>query len=265
MKTRNLTECLCDGPLDPMELSPIPTEKRMRTPQAVRKAQQVLARLEANPQVKIPEAELFSALQTCAYRASREPRGRAVPQQERCLWAKNWKRLRDAIVDRNLGLVYTMMTRFGANELDWDEQRSEALYALLRAVDGFNPWSGFRFSTYACNAITRGLIQLSKRMLRYRTRNPLEHETCRERPIRTDAWEELYADRLHRALDKNLGDLTPREAAVLGWRFPMKGGRSLTLGEVGEAIGLSKERARQIQEEALSKLRAVLATDAALQ
>lgn len=265
MKNNNITQSLCDGALDPMELTPLAEERRMKTPQALRNAQRILALLETDPDAKIPEADLFAALQTCAYRASRQPRGRAVAPQERCDWARNWKRLRDAIVDRNLGLVYTMMTRFGANELDWDEQRSEALYALLRAVDGFNPWSGFRFSTYACNAITRALIQLSKRTLRYRTRNPLEHETWRERPVRTDAWEELYADRLHRALDKNLGDLTPREAAVLGWRFPMKGGRSLTLGEVGEAIGLSKERARQIQEEALSKLRAVLTTDAALQ
>ena len=265
MRSKDITQSFSDGPLDPMEISPILSERRMKTPQALKNARNVLGILDRDPDAKIPEAELFAALQTCAYRASRQPRGRAVSQKERWQWATNWKRLRDAIVDRNLGLVYTMMTRFGANELDWDEQRSEALYALLRAVDGFNPWSGFRFSTYACNAITRALIQLSKRTLRYRTRNPLEHETWRERPVRTDAGEELYADRLHRALDKNLGDLTPREAAVLGWRFPMKGGRSLTLGEVGEAIGLSKERARQIQEEALSKLRAVLATDAALQ
>jgi DNA-directed RNA polymerase sigma subunit (sigma70/sigma32) len=39
----------------------------------------------------------------------------------------------------------------------------------------------------------------------------------------------------------------------------------LTLGEIGAAIGLSKERARQIQEQALSKLREVLEADPALQ
>jgi RNA polymerase primary sigma factor len=262
--TLDNTRTQCNDGVDPMDLSPI-NERRMRTPQALRNAEKTLALLRRDPDAKIGEFDLFAALQTCAYRASREARGRKITPRERCRWAEHWKTLRDAIVDRNLGLVYTMMTRFGANELDWDEQRSEALYALLRAVDGFNPWSGFRFSTYACNAITRALIQLSKRTMRYRARNPLDHESWRERPVRTDAWEELYADRLHRALDRNLCDLTPREAAVLGWRFPMKGGRSLTLGEVGEAIGLSKERARQIQETALSKLRAVLDVDPALQ
>jgi len=261
-KTRPDTGCDCG--LDPMALSPI-AGRRMRTPHAARKALQVVSQLRQDPSAKMSEFDLFAALQTCAYRASHQPRGRRLTQRERCRWAEHWKTLRDAIVDRNLGLVYTMMTRFGATELDWDEQRSEALYALLRAVDGFNPWSGFRFSTYACNAITRALIQLSKRTMRYRARNPMEHESWHERPGRSDPWEELYADRLHRALDQNLGELTPREAAVLGWRFPMKGGRSLTLGEVGEAIGLSKERARQIQEEALSKLRAVLDVDPALQ
>jgi len=264
MNTDNAARKGCDDGVNPLALSPV-NERRMRSASAARNAEQVIALLDKDPNAEIPEFDLFAAMQTCAYRASRMPKSRKITPRERCRWARRWKRLRDEVIDRNLGLVYTMMTRFGATELDWDEQRSEALYALLRAVDGFDPWTGFRFSTYACNAITRALIQLSKRTIRYRARNPMEHESWHERPLRSDPWAELYADRLHRALDQNLGDLTPREAAVLGWRFPMKGGRSLTLGEVGEAIGLSKERARQIQEEALSKLRAVLDVDPALQ
>jgi len=260
---RDMNARCCDE-LDPFAIRPL-RERRATTAKALREARAVLRALDEGRGEKLTETDLFSAFQTCAYRSSRQPRGQSVKMNERCCWAKHWKRLRDEIVDRNLGLVYTMITRFSARDLDWDEQRSEALYALLRAVDGFNPWSGYRFSTYACNAITRSLIQLSKRTIRHRTRFPLEHESWRERPIKTDTWNELFADRLHRALDHNLGDLTDREAAVLGWRFPMKGGRSLTLGEVGEAIGLSKERARQIQEEALSKLRDVLTEDKALQ
>ncbi|MCB9851054.1 MAG: sigma-70 family RNA polymerase sigma factor [Phycisphaerales bacterium] len=254
----------CDGNLDPLNLRPI-SDRRARTVQAARKAIAVVKQLESGNTDGLDEMDLFAAFQVSAFRASRQPRGTRVPVQTRCCWARRWKVLRDELVDRNLGLVYTMITRFNARELDWEDQRSEALYALLRAVDGYNPWSGFRFSTYACNAITRALIQLSKRTLRYRSRYPLEHESWRERPPRVDVWAELFADRLHRALDHNLGDLTDREAAVLGWRFPMKGGRSLTLGEVGAAIGLSKERARQIQEEALGKLRDVLVADPALE
>jgi DNA-directed RNA polymerase sigma subunit (sigma70/sigma32) len=45
----------------------------------------------------------------------------------------------------------------------------------------------------------------------------------------------------------------------------MDGRLGMTLGEVGDAMGLSKERVRQIQKSALGKLREVLAADPSLQ
>jgi RNA polymerase sigma factor (sigma-70 family) len=240
-------------------------DHRVKTKAAATHAAGVAERIRNGEAGELDEMTLFTALQTCAYRAARQPRGKRVAASERMEWAGRWKMIRDFIVEQNLGLVYAMITRFGAKDLDWDEQRSEALFALVRAVDGFNPWTGFRLSTYACNAITRSLIHLSKRTTSQRLRFPIEHEAWLERPTREDGWSELFADRLRHALSENLGDLTDREAAVLGWRFPLNGGRSLTLGEIGEAIGLSKERARQIQEIALDKLRVVLTSDPALQ
>lgn len=240
-------------------------DRRVRSQKAAADAIRVSERLEAGQTEELSETELFAAYQACAYRASGKHRGKKIPPAESAQWLDRWKRLRDYIVEQNLGLVYTMILRFKAKHLDWDEQRSEAYLAMVRAVDGFNPWSGFRFSTYACNAITRSLIHLSKRTNKYRARFPLEHEAWLERPTRSDGWAELFADRLRRALENNLGELTEREAVVLGWRFPLRGGRSLTLGEIGDAIGLSKERARQIQDQALNKLREVLEADPALQ
>jgi len=250
--------------VDPLALRFLPG-RQMRTKKSAKDALAVVEWLAVRQGEKPGETQLFAALQVCAYRAAHKSRGKLVPHGVRVEWAKRWKMVRDYIVEQNLGLVYTMITRFGRRGLDWDEQRSDALYALMRAIDGFNPWRGTRFSTYACNAISRSLIHLSKRATRHRSRFPREHETWLERPTPTDGWSELFADRLHLALDENLGELTDREAAVLGWRFPLSGARGLTLGEIGDAIGLSKERARQIQEIALAKLRGVLEADAALQ
>jgi RNA polymerase sigma factor (sigma-70 family) len=214
---------------------------------------------------ELDETTLFAALQTCAFHATQPRVSKRTRTGTPATWASRWKRLRDHIVQENLGLAYAMTKRFRCREVEWDDMRGEALLALVRAVEGFNPWWGYRFSTYACNVVARALIQLARKAVKYRTRFPVERESWLEEIDEGDAGVELYVDRLNQALDQNLAELSERETLVLGWRFPKDGRSGLTLGQVGEAIGLSKERVRQIQDRALSKLRAVLDADPSLQ
>ncbi|GAG15228.1 unnamed protein product, partial [marine sediment metagenome] len=60
---------------------------------------------------------------------------------------------------------------------------------------------------------------------------------------------------LREQLSTALESLSPRERRVIEMRFGLDNGSSRTLGEVGTALGLTKERIRQIQGEALRKLR----------
>ncbi|MBT5535938.1 sigma-70 family RNA polymerase sigma factor [Candidatus Poribacteria bacterium] len=57
-------------------------------------------------------------------------------------------------------------------------------------------------------------------------------------------------------LENVLGALTEREARVLRLRFGLEDGHERTLKEVGEELSLTRERIRQIEAEALNKLRA---------
>ncbi len=59
-----------------------------------------------------------------------------------------------------------------------------------------------------------------------------------------------------------LRDLDERERMILKMRFGLDGARSRTLEEVSQEIGRTRERVRQIQNQALSKLRAMLADEA---
>ena len=67
-----------------------------------------------------------------------------------------------------------------------------------------------------------------------------------------EAEEQVLASSLEEALHRHL---TEREADVVKLRFGLGDGRERTLSEVGQALGMSRERARQIEVEAMRKLR----------
>ena len=56
-----------------------------------------------------------------------------------------------------------------------------------------------------------------------------------------------------------LATLTPRENSILAMRFGLDDGRPKTLEEIGSRMGVTRERIRQIQEEALQKMRVKIA------
>ncbi len=60
---------------------------------------------------------------------------------------------------------------------------------------------------------------------------------------------------LRRNVESAFEELTEREQIVLKMRFGLHDGRDRTLGEIGEELGVSRERVRQIEAEALAKLR----------
>ena len=60
---------------------------------------------------------------------------------------------------------------------------------------------------------------------------------------------------LREALDELMTALSPREARILGMRFGLRDGKAHTLEEVGVKFGLTRERIRQIEHQALDRLR----------
>jgi len=60
---------------------------------------------------------------------------------------------------------------------------------------------------------------------------------------------------LARQMDDILRTLSDRERSVLRYRFGLADGRAYTLEEIGDTLGVSRERVRQIEGEALRKLR----------
>jgi RNA polymerase primary sigma factor len=76
-----------------------------------------------------------------------------------------------------------------------------------------------------------------------------------EDPESPDPLEEAAAELLQQDVDVLLECLTAREARILRLRYGLGGGRPHTLKEVGRKFNLTRERIRQIEQEALAKLR----------
>lgn len=60
---------------------------------------------------------------------------------------------------------------------------------------------------------------------------------------------------LRTELEQLMADLTPQQREVLSLRFGLEDGQSLTLAKIGDRLNISRERVRQIEREALTKLR----------
>lgn len=207
------------------------------------------------------EETLFKAFHACGYALHRLVRGRAAGRSARQLRMLR-QRLVTELVNRNMGLIYDMRRRTRVAGVDVDDLMSEGLWTLYRAVVSFDPWRGFRFSTYACTSILRGFLMLTRRRQRQQDQIARLGEAQsvvsppREGP---DLRTQLRLDRLQWLLADNRAGLTPTERFVIERRLMHDPGvKAETLESIGEMFELSKERIRQIQVSAIDKLRGAL-------
>jgi len=179
-------------------------------------------------------------------------------------WHRKFEHFREYLVRTNLALVLAMAKRTRLGDIDFAEVVSEGNMALLRAVDKFSVDRGFKFSTYACRAILKAFSRTSLKASKYKTRFPVEFEPDFEKSDwtdrRRDAVEEDCVDELKQIVDRNLAELSDVEQTVIRRRFnwQQQEDSPLTLEEVGQIIGVTKERVRQIQNKALTKIRLVM-------
>jgi RNA polymerase sigma factor (sigma-70 family) len=184
--------------------------------------------------------------------------------QEFLEWHRKFEHFREYLVRTNLALVLAMAKRTRLGDVDFAEIVSEGNMALLRAVDKFNVDRGFKFSTYACRAILKAFSRTALKSSRHKSRFPVEFEPDMEKSDwqdrRRDQVEEDCIDELKAIVDRNLADLSNVEETVIRRRFnwQQQEEHPLTLEEVGQIIGVTKERVRQIQNKALAKIRSVM-------
>lgn len=174
--------------------------------------------------------------------------------------------IRDNLFRRNIGLVYDMRRRSAVRGVDSNDLFSEGQWTLFRAIESFNPWRGFRFSTYACRSILHALHYVSTKRQRdlERVNGLRERSDTREFDLsacgaRKSLDVDLSVERVRRVLTENEANLTTTERLIIHERILKRGEqRPATLESIGKLVNLSKERVRQLQITAIEKLRSVL-------
>lgn len=171
---------------------------------------------------------------------------------------------RSNIVNGNMGLVLSLARKSKYAGVEFTDLVSEGSVALLRAVEKFDFTRGYKFSTYACHAILKGFYRAAGQSYTYNERFPTQLENAHDKDDNEsrvqNIWQSDLQDEFNVIFEQNLAQLTKTESSILKMRFSIGENSNqdpMTLKSVGERLGLTKERVRQIQNEALAKMRPV--------
>lgn len=165
----------------------------------------------------------------------------------------------DALVRANIGLAYSEARRWGP-DLSYGDQESAGLVGLARACSYWEPGKG-RLSTIAsifirceCSNL-RSMVKgdpnrkhgpdiTGVEIVKIDWRNPSDRMRDEEHEARTNDDADAFLDML-----------TDIQRRVIRLRFGIGVPKRLTLRQVGDIIGVCRERVRQIQRDAMQLMR----------
>jgi len=166
--------------------------------------------------------------------------------------------VRNFLLESNVRLLTTVAKRLNSPSLTFRELAPEGIDGLLRAIDRFDVTAGTKFSSYAAVAISRQLWRTVE----------IEQKRCTKLQVEQESGELLIEDRSsplaleqsHAELAALLShimknELTVGERAILEARFFYEGLEQPTLQSLGDSRSRTKERIRQIERDALHKLK----------
>ena len=167
--------------------------------------------------------------------------------------------IKNQIVQANLRLVVSIAKRHVSANQDFFSLVSDGNMSLIRAVEKFDYARGNKFSTYASWAIMKNFARTipgeHKQLDRFRTSQ--DDFFTSQHDDRTNQYmlESAQQQRQHQ-IGNILSELDEREQRIIISRFGLDHSiEPQTLKEVGRQLGVTKERVRQIEARAISKLR----------
>jgi RNA polymerase sigma factor (sigma-70 family) len=155
-------------------------------------------------------------------------------------------------MEQHDGLVHAFIRRQGSGDISYEEALQAGRIGLWRALQGYDPARGTAFSTYAWVAIYRRIRRRAQELSQ-------DTEVVLTETAGSWVWPdpagELEKKLIHDVLHELVGQLPTRLCQVIVGRFGLGAQPPCTLKELGQELGLSGERVRQLEQDALAWLR----------
>jgi RNA polymerase primary sigma factor len=168
------------------------------------------------------------------------------------------KKCRDLLISCNQRLVYAQAKQRLAPGDSIDDLWSDGNMSLMRAVEKFDYARGNKFSTYATWAIMKNFARSIPDAKTHRQRYMTGYDELFEAKadVRTDEQEVLAAaDAAKARVARLLDHLDARTREVIRMRTGLDGSEEMTLEQIGQHFGITKERVRQINVRGMKQLR----------
>lgn len=224
---------------------------------------QLLALYETPLLSKEQEQHLFrkmNYLKFCAAQLHLQNRKskKTLAAMERILSAA--EEVRNQIVEANLRLSLNFAKKnhesLGKDLFDaWHDITLQ----MMRAADKFDYGRGNKFSTYATWAFIKNTMrekEVRQTKTIHATSAQFDMEDTRTADLSLEEYRETNKILLEKLFDG--ANIEQREKEILDLRTGLTSGNEMTLKEVGEKIGITKERVRQLQARAMRKIRAYI-------
>jgi RNA polymerase sigma factor (sigma-70 family) len=171
--------------------------------------------------------------------------------------------VKDLLIKANMRLVVNITKRHSGQAENFWELISDGNMSLIRAVEKFDFGRGFKFSTYASWAIMKNFARSIPDEKHRRERFLTGHEDVFDiaPDNRSDEHEALATqNRATQSVNRLLEYLEPRERDIIRMRAGLDShAKGMTLEEIGQQFGITKERVRQLNARAMKKLRSIAA------
>jgi RNA polymerase primary sigma factor len=166
--------------------------------------------------------------------------------------------VKDLLISCNMRLVVSIAKRHSGQTDNFFELLSDGNISLMRAVEKFDYSRGNKFSTYASWAImknfARSIPEEKTRKERYVTGRDELFDVAPD--TRTDEHELVStAEQATFRVNRLLEHLTPRDREIVRLRAGLDGSEPKTLEQIGQQLGITKERVRQLNVRIMKQLR----------